>query len=138
MLRNESLRWAQVLSALKACSGERVRIRDGSDYAPAGEIATRPTAKGSAFGLVEAGAATTRVSLIERLEALSKNSATRFRASASARAEGAHLPIEAVRDETDDDGTVWATIETRRPKLAYNASQSTVRFPGGRSKQVKR
>jgi len=138
MLRNESLRWAQVLSALKACSGERVRIRDGSDYAPAGEIATRPTAKGTAFGLVEGETAVTRASLVDRLEALSKSSAARFRASASAQADGAHLPIEAVRDETGDDGTVWATVETRRPKLAYNASQSTVRFPGGRSKQVKR
>lgn len=138
MQRNESLRWAQVVSALKACSGERVRIRDGSAYAPAGEIATRPTAKGSAFELIEAETGTTRVSLVDRLEVLAKSSAAKFRASASARAEGAHLPIEAVRDETDEAGTVWATIETRRPKLAYNASQSTVRFPGGRSKQVKR
>jgi hypothetical protein len=138
MQRNESFRWAQVASALKGCEGERVRIRDGNDYAPAGEIATRPTAKGTAFALLDAEAPIARAALVERLEALAKNSAQRFRASASARAaDGAHLPIGDVRDETDEAGVVWATIETRRPKLAYNASQSTVRFPGGRSKRIK-
>jgi hypothetical protein len=137
-MQQDSFRWIQVLAALRACSGEHVRIRDGSDCAPAGEIATRQIASGSAFGLLDAGSASTRLALVALLEGFQKNSAQRFRASASARIGGAHLLIEGVRDETDEDGTVWTTIETRRPKLGFNASQSTVRFPGGRSKQVKR
>jgi hypothetical protein len=137
-MQYDSFRWIQVLAALRVCSGERVRIRDGNDYAPAGEIASRQIASGSAFGLLDAESATTRLALVEILEGLAKNSAQRFRASASARIGGAHLLIESVRDETDESGTVWTTIETRRPKLGFNASQSTVRFPGGRSKQVKR
>ncbi len=134
---SKSLQWAQILAALRACSGENVRIRDGADIALAGEIKPRQTGNGTAFGLLESEAPVSRVALIERLEALSKD-ASRFRGSATARVNDAHLLIETVLDETDESGIVWVTINTRRPKLGFNASQSTVRFPGGRSKMVKR
>ncbi len=134
---SKSLQWAQILAALRACSGENVRVRDGADIVLAGEIKPRQTGNGTAFGLLDGEAPVTRAALIERLEALAKDS-VRFRASATARVNDAHLLIENVLDETDDAGIVWTTIVTRRPKLGFNASQSTVRFPGGRSKMVKR
>ncbi len=134
---SKSLQWAQILIALRACAGQNVRVRDGADFVLAGEIKPRQTGNGTAFGLLESETPVSRVALIERLEALSKD-APRFRGSATARVDDAQLLIESVLDETDEAGVVWATINTRRPKLGFNASQSTVRFPGGRSKMVKR
>ncbi len=137
MQRNESLRWLQILATLRRCTGERVRIRSAAEVRPAGELATRPTAHGTAFTILDAETATTRAELVERVSAGAKD-ASRFRGAASARFDGAYLPIDAIRDETDEDGSVWTAIVTRRPKLGYNPSESTVLFKGGRSKPVRK
>lgn len=56
--------------------------------------------------------------------------------SSRACVNGAYLLVEDVFDE-DDDGVVWTTISTRRPKLGFGASQGKAPHTTGRTKRIK-
>ena len=132
----KSLSWPTVLAALRDCTGERVRLRDGRDTEPADAVRTRPAAAGTEFCLFGGETATTRSALIERLETLAKSPDRRFMGAARTCVNGAYLLIDAVLDETEDD-VVWTTINTRRPKLGFNASQAKAPHIVGRTKRIK-
>lgn len=132
----KSLSWPHVLAALRECAGESVRIRDGRDVEAADDVRTRAAAVGTEFCLFSGTTAATRLALIERLETLAKSPDRRFMSAARARVNGSFLFIDSVYDETEDE-VVWTTVNTRRPKLGFNASQAKAPHVVGRTKRIK-
>jgi len=132
----KSLSWPNVLAALRECDGELVRLRDGRETQASDTIRTRPAAAGTEFCIFGGESPATRDALIERLETLAKSPDRRFMGAARACVNGAYLLIDAVLDETEDD-VVWTTINTRRPKLGFNASQAKAPHIVGRTKRIK-
>lgn len=136
MQTSKTLSWSELLAALRAASAQSVVIRDGRETEPAGTIGTRSAAKGTELCLFEGDTAVARPDLIERLEALAKNSGRRFMTSARARVNDAVLLIDGVSDETIDD-VLCTVINTRRPVLGFNQSQQTGSRTHLRSKRIK-
>ena len=131
-----SLNWTDVLSALREGSGERVLLRDGKATAPAGDVRSRPAARGTELCLFSDGDALTRGALVERLDALAKSAGRRFMTSARASIGDTVLLVGNVADETLD-GELVTVINTRRPKLGFNQSQQTGASSPLRSKRIK-
>jgi len=131
------LTWTQLLDAMRACNGEHVLVRDGRETQPADSIRNRPAAAGTELCLFSGNAPVKRLDVVARLEMLSKGSGRRFMTSAKANINGANLLIDGASDEVVD-GTTFAVIVTRRPKLGYNQSQTTASTALGRSsKRIK-
>ena len=133
---SQSLSWPHLLTALRSCSGESVRIRDGNSLEPAGSIRNRPSAKGTELCLFPGEKASPRKALIEELETLSQRSGRQFATSAKARINETALLVDSVADE-EIDGKLVAVIRTRRPKLGYNQSQQIGATTTLRSKRIK-
>ena len=132
-----NLSWTQFLSALRRCGGQLVFIRDGRETQPADSVRNRPAASGTELCLFSGGTPTTRTALMDRLEELSKGSGRRFMSSAKVNINGANLLVDTVVDEIID-GAPSAVVTTRRPKLGFNQSQTTVAGVFGRSsKRIK-
>jgi len=134
--RPNSLHWPALLGALRACSGEYVLVRDGKSTEPAGDVRTRPAAKGTELCLFPGETPAARLDLIESLEALAKHGGRRFMAAARAKAGASFLHVESVGDEALDDG-IFPVVRTRRPSLAYNQSQQSGASTTLRSKRIK-
>lgn len=132
-----TLNWPAVSKALRACTGEFVMSRDGRDVRPADAVKTRPAAKGTELCLFDGEAPVKREELVERLDALSKTAGRRFMGAARARAGDAFLLIDSVTDETLEDGAQAAVVNTRRPKLGFNASEAKAPQFVGRTKRIK-
>lgn len=129
-----SLTWTQFLSALRACSGESVGIRDGNVTEPAASLRNRPSAKGTELCLFAGESALKRVDLIEQLNAMAKG--PRRMASARAMIGGSSLIVEGLADE-EIDGVQAAVVRTRRPALGFNQSQQAGATTTLRSKRIK-
>lgn len=132
----QSLTWSLVLEQLRECTGARVRLQDGRATQPADTVRIRPAAAGTEFCLFDGETAATRLALIDRLETLAKSPDRRFMDAAHASINGANLLIDAIFDESDE-GVVWTTISTRRPKLGFGASQGKAPHTTGRTKRIK-
>ena len=94
----KSLSWPEVLSALRACSGELVLIRDGKVTERAAVVRSRPAAKGTELCLFPGEPGATRLELIRQLETLAGATGRRFTKSARASIGNAYLLVESVGD----------------------------------------
>jgi hypothetical protein len=134
--RPKSLSWADILAALRTCTGKAALLRDGRVTEPADAVRPRAAAKGTELCLFSGPEPVARAALIASLEALEKGSGRRFMAAARASVNGSFLLVESVGDE-DVDGSAFAVIRTRRPTLAYNQSQQTGSSTTFRNKRIK-
>jgi hypothetical protein len=131
-----SLNWPEVLTSLRACTGEVVLVRDGRVTEPGALVRTRSSAKGTELCLFPGEVSATRLALIQQLETLAKGSGRRFMSSARAKVGESYLLIESVADESID-GALFAVVKTRRPKLGFNQSQQIGSTTTLRSKRIK-
>ena len=130
------LSWTEVLAALRRCTGASVLVRDGRVTEPAAAVRNRAAAKGTELCLFTGDSAIARLDLVEALAGLSKSAGRRFMTSARANISDANLLVDGVADETID-GTLYAVINTRRPKLGFNQSQQVGATTTLRSKRIK-
>jgi hypothetical protein len=130
------LSWPEVLAALRSSTASTTIIRDGRETTPAGDVRTRPAAKGTDICLYSGGTPATRLDLIERLEKFQKGAGRRFMSSARASINDTTLLVESVADETID-GVLVTVIDTRRPTLGFNRSQQVGSTTTLRSKRIK-
>ncbi len=135
-LQPKSLRWPEVLAALRACAGASVLVRDGKITEPAATVRNRPSARGSELCLFTGDRPANRLDLVRDIEALANGSGRRFAAAARANVNASYLLVDDVRDE-EIDGTPFAVVNTRRPALGYNQSQQTGSRTTLRSKRIK-
>lgn len=131
-----SLSWPEVLSALRACSGELVLIRDGKATEPAAVVRSRPAAKGTELCLFPGERSATRLELIRQLETFAEASGRRFTKSARANIGNSYLLVESVDDEALSDAS-FTVIRTRRPVLGFNQGQQRGDTTSLRSKRIK-
>ncbi len=133
---SKSLHWPSILAALRACSGELVRMRSGNATEPAGEVRSRAAARGTELCLFAGAEPLKRSALIEQLEALADRPGRQFMAAARMHADGSYHLIERVADE-DADGTLYATIVARRSTGGFEPGRGKAPHTTGRSKRIK-
>lgn len=134
--RPSSLHWPQLLGALRTSDARFVRLRDGKTTSPAGDVRSRPAARGTELCLFSGTEPSEREALVRRLEALAKTGGRRFATAVRANIGDAFLLVESVSDE-EEGGERFSTIVTRRPTLSYQQSAQTGSTSHLRSKRIK-
>ncbi|NNM98235.1 MAG: hypothetical protein HKL91_00350 [Candidatus Eremiobacteraeota bacterium] len=132
----KSLHWPGVLAALRTCEGECVFLRTGTTSEPAGEIRTRPAARGTEFCLFEGEAPVARVALIERLEHLAASPDRRFAAAARIHVDGSFELVERVMNDSIA-GAACAVIIARNSGGRFEPLRGKAPHTTGRSKRIK-
>jgi len=133
---SKSLRWPSLLAALRACTGELVRMRSGNAAEPPGEVRARAAARGTELCLFEGSAPLKRAALIEHLAALADRPGRQFMAAARLHVDGGFHLVERVADE-EADGVLYATIVARRSTTGFEPGRGKAPHTTGRSKRIK-
>ncbi|MHB8147774.1 MAG: hypothetical protein ACYDGM_11025 [Vulcanimicrobiaceae bacterium] len=133
---SKSFHWPDILVALRACTGDLVRMRSGTAAEPAGEVRSRAAARGTELCLFEGSQPFKRAALIEQLEALAGRPGRHFMAAARIHVDGGYHLVERVADE-DVDGMMYATIVARRSTTGFEPGRGKAPHTTGRSKRIK-
>lgn len=132
----KSLHWPDILAALRACTGDLVRLRSGTVTESVDGVRTRAAARGTELCLFEGTEPRTRTELIEQLDALSRRPGRQFMAAARVHVDGGYHLVERVSDE-DAEGSNVVTILARRTALGFEPGRGKAPHTTGRSKRIK-
>lgn len=133
---SKSLHWPTLLASLRTFSGEFVHLRSGDETEPAGGVRIRPAARGTEYCLFEAAEATTRLALIEQLDALAKRAERRFMSAARVHVAGAFHLVAYVIDE-EIDGVKSTLVIARGSQGGFEPMRGKAPQTTGRSKRIK-